>query len=123
RWLPIGGYVKIPGMDLRRAEEMPPGTYAHSPWYSQVFVAVAGPLTHWLIAFVLFCVAIAFFLPSYTSVDGPTVQAVEPATAGFEAGIRSGDLIVSVDGEAVSDWAEVGAVASASGETASIEVV
>lgn len=107
RALPIGGYVKIPGMDLRKADEYPEGTYAKASWWQQVVVCAAGPLTHFAIAFLLIYSALVFLQP--TAEPGlPLISAVELETGAFESGLRSGDVVVSVNGKEVSSWDDVG---------------
>lgn len=116
RLLPLGGYVKIPGMDLRKKEEAEPGTYAHSTWVRQVIVAVGGPVTHWLVAFVLLTIAFGFFQPSYSSAFVPTVHVVSSDMVSYETGFRSGDELVAFNSEPVDSWEEfVSAVLSADG--------
>ena len=53
--IPLGGYVKIPGMT--NLEEVDPAdearTYREQPFHSRLLVAVAGSAMHFLMAFVL----------------------------------------------------------------------
>lgn len=107
RALPIGGYVKIPGMDLRKADEYPEGTYAKASWLHQIAVCAAGPLSHFLIAFLLIFSALLFLQPVAGGAGRPTVSGVDMGSPAFESGLRAGDTVVEVDGTAVSSWGEV----------------
>ena len=60
--MPLGGYVKIPGMT--NLEEVDPADegrlYRDQPFHSRLLVAVAGSAMHFLMAFVLLWVLLAF---------------------------------------------------------------
>jgi membrane-associated protease RseP (regulator of RpoE activity) len=120
--IPAGGFVKIVGMtpleEVEPADE-PRAFYRQKPWKRAVVLS-AGSFMHFVIAFVLFYVIVAFLgIPNY---DKPTltvdsVSACVPATATSQAcpsgapvapakaaGVRSGDRIVAFDGHPVSSW-------------------
>src|SRR5262249_49918499 len=60
---PLGGYVKIAGMNPYEeiSPEDYPLTYGAQPAWKRASVIVAGPLTHFVIAFFLFAIFFAFF--------------------------------------------------------------
>jgi membrane-associated protease RseP (regulator of RpoE activity) len=100
--LPFGGYVKIPGMT--NLEEVDPAdesrVYREKPFHSRLLVAVAGSAMHFIMAFILLWVLLAFVgapNPDQLQIQGLNrVGGVAgPAAA---AGIRPGDILVSVDG-------------------------
>ena len=103
--LPLGGYVKIPGMT--NLEEVDPAdegrVYRDKPFHSRLAVAVAGSAVHFLLAFVLLFALFAFVgVPSSSQVQieglNPVGGRAGPAAVG---GIRPGDIVVSVDGRTV----------------------
>jgi membrane-associated protease RseP (regulator of RpoE activity) len=103
--LPLGGYVKIPGMT--NLEEVDPAdegrVYRDKPFHSRLLVAVAGSAVHFLLAFLLLWVLLTFVgIPNSNQVQVQGLHAVghqaSPAGAG---GIRPGDVVVSVDGKAI----------------------
>jgi membrane-associated protease RseP (regulator of RpoE activity) len=103
--LPLGGYVKIPGMTtldvVDPADEA--RTYREQPFHARLLVAVAGSAMHFLMAFVLLWVLLTFVgLPNgnKVSVDHVLPVAGQPGPAAV-AGIRPGDIIVSADGRVV----------------------
>ncbi len=70
--LPLGGYVKIPGMT--NLEEVDPAdearTYREQPFHARLLVAVAGSAMHFLMAFVLLWALFAFVgLPNANQVQ------------------------------------------------------
>lgn len=115
KWLPLGGYVRIVGMNpLEEVEPTDLGrTYREKKFWEKSFVVLAGVGTNFLIAFLMFYglvlsqgiatpqLEIDRVVPA-VEVDGGQQQS--PAAA---AGIEDGDVIVSIDGQATSDWDDV----------------
>lgn len=99
--LPIGGMV-----DLREDEndvENVRSFAAKKPW-QRLLVILAGAFMNFVLAFVLI-VALHFSvgMPSDANVLGEVNEDL-PA---YEAGLRSGDAIVEVNGQAVNTWDDV----------------
>jgi len=99
--LPLGGYVKIPGMtNLEDVDPADEGrVYRDKPFHSRLLVAVAGSAVHFLLAFVLLWVLLTFVgVPNSNQVQIQGLHAVgslaSPAGTG---GVRPGDIVVSVD--------------------------
>ncbi len=100
--LPLGGYVKIPGMT--NLEEVAPEdedrTYRQQPFHARLLVAVAGSAMHFLMAFVLLWVLLAVrraaerrqgrasasWWPSAAGRDRPRRPACGPATSFVSVG-------------------------------------
>jgi membrane-associated protease RseP (regulator of RpoE activity) len=103
--IPLGGYVKIPGMT--NLEEVDPAdearTYREQPFHSRMLVAVAGSAMHFLMAFVLLWTLVTFVgLPNGNKVSVDHVMAVGGHSGPAEAaGLRPGDVVVSADGKGI----------------------
>ncbi len=104
--LPLGGYVKIPGMT--NLEEVDPADegrlYRDKPFGARLLVAVAGSAMHFLMAFVLLWVLFTFIgVPNADQVQIQGISTVggRPGPAAV-AGLRSGDIVVAVDGKRVA---------------------
>ena len=108
RWIPAGGYVKLPQMvtsealegTAEGAEKIPPA----EP-FSKILVALAGPVMNVVLAF-----AIAGFLYVVgvpVKVNPSVVGFVEPGSEEAKLGILAGDRIVSVNGKKVKSWEDV----------------
>jgi regulator of sigma E protease len=109
RWIPAGGFVKLPQMITSEAlegkadqpvEQLPPA----SPW-SKILVAFAGPFMN-----VVFGIAIAFFLWGVgmpVQINPPIIGYVEPGSPEAKLGIQPGDVILSVDGKPINSWRDV----------------
>ncbi len=113
--VPLGGYVKIPGMT--NLDEVDPDiearTYRAQPFHARLLVAVAGSAMHFLMAFVLLWVLLVFVgHPDATRTSIQQVSALngQPGPAQV-AGLRAGDVVVSADGHRVG--ADPGALVAA----------
>jgi membrane-associated protease RseP (regulator of RpoE activity) len=104
--IPAGGYVRIAGMNP--FQEEPPEdqgrTFGAKPAWQRAVVVVAGPVTHFVMAFVFLAIYLAAMgVPTEAK---PVVEAVQaqlngaPSPAAL-AGLRPGDEIVMVDGRPV----------------------
>ncbi len=102
--LPLGGYVRITGMNPN--EEIPPEAvdraYYNQPVWKRIVVIAAGPAMNLLIAFaIVWALFMSNGVPAFTSSRLPVttnrVASVEKSSPAASA-LRSGDVIVSVDG-------------------------
>lgn len=112
--IPFGGYVKIIGMSNLERDIDPedePRTYRQQSYPKRMAVALAGIVTHFVMAFLLLVMLLTVVgVPNY---DKPTQTigtisklgtGVSPAqTAGFKVG----DRIVAVDGKALASWDDI----------------
>ena len=92
--IPLGGYVKITGMNPEEdlPPEVAPRAYYHQPVWKRIVVIAAGPAMNVVVAFVLLF-ALAFGAQELT-------KNVGKINAGYPAAsvLRPGDRIASVDG-------------------------
>jgi regulator of sigma E protease len=94
--VPLGGYVKITGMNP--AEEIPPEVahraYFRQPVWKRVVVIAAGPAVNIVLAFAIF----AGVFMTHGTLEAPskvdTIEAGSPAAGA----LKPGDTIVAVDG-------------------------
>ncbi len=108
RWIPAGGYVKLPQMITSEAlegkndsgEKIPPA----SP-LSKILVAFAGPFMNVIFAFVIAAVIYLVGLP--VPVNPSIIGYVDPDSAEAKLGIQPGDRVVEVNGKAVKSWQDV----------------
>lgn len=98
--IPVGGYVKISGMNPE--EKLPPEVahraYYRQPVWKRIVVTAAGPAVNIALAFVLFFFAFFFFAQQVTQ----SVGEIRPSTPAARA-LEPGDRILSVDGKAYAN--------------------
>ena len=119
--LPLGGYVKILGMNnLDRIDDPAdePRTFRQQSFPRRVLVASAGTLMHLVIAFVLFAVLLSG-TGRLVDTDAVRIKVIAPNVGGIPspalaAGLRVGDRIVSINGRRVIDSSGVAAAVHAS---------
>lgn len=101
--VPLGGYVKITGMNPNEelASEVVPRAYYNQPVWKRIVVILAGPAMNLLIAFVIVW---ALFLHNGELVASKNVAQVQKGTPAAKV-LRPGDEIVSVDGVRGSETA------------------
>jgi membrane-associated protease RseP (regulator of RpoE activity) len=101
--IPAGGYVRIAGMNPFKEE--PPEdqgrTYGAKPAWQRAIVILAGPVTHFAMAFV--ALAIYFAAIGQPTDFRPVVAAVQPTLDGktspaAAAGLKAGDEVLALDG-------------------------
>jgi regulator of sigma E protease len=97
--IPLGGYVKITGMNPQ--EEIPaevaPRAYYRQPVWKRITVILAGPAVNLVIAFVMLTAIVAS--TGYVDQSVSQIAAVQPHEPAV-GHLRGGDRIVSIDGRA-----------------------
>ena len=99
---PLGGFVKLvgenPGEEIK--EEDRGRSFSAQPVWKRFLIVSAGPFFNFLLAIVFFSTINIFGVPYFPSKIGD----ISPESPAAQAGLKKGDLIVSIDGEAVSKW-------------------
>ena len=124
RWklsaLPLGGYCQFKG-DMNPASipdaeaiaamsaEERDGSFHHAALWQRALIVLAGPLTNIVVALAIFS---AFFMTFGHPVEqdpaqNSVIEAVQPGSAADKAGLRAGDRILAIDGEAIVGFEDV----------------
>ncbi|HTP98578.1 MAG TPA: RIP metalloprotease RseP [Casimicrobiaceae bacterium] len=102
--IPLGGYVKM--ADEREGDVAPadiPRAFNRQSVWKRIAIVAAGPIANLLLAVVLYSATFMAGVPGQRAIlADPT-----PGTAAAAAGIRAGDVVVAVDGEAVRSWQDL----------------
>ncbi|HEX4122510.1 MAG TPA: RIP metalloprotease RseP [Verrucomicrobiae bacterium] len=110
RWIPAGGFVKLPQMITSSAlegdakkDEVPPAAPI-----SKILVAVAGPFMN--VVFAFFIASIVYFVGLPVPVNPSVIGYVDPGSPEFKMGIRPDDRIVAVNDKPVKSWEEINTI-------------
>jgi len=99
RILPIGGFCAMEGED---EDSEDPRAFNNQPVWQRALVLAAGSTMNLLTAFLLMII-IAFWQGHATT----TIDVVQDNSPAYEVGIRSGDVLVEVDGTAIDEWNDI----------------
>jgi regulator of sigma E protease len=111
-WLPLGGYVKISGMidesmDTEQlAQEPQPWEFRSKPAWQRLIIMLGGVTVNFILAFIIYIGMTFFYGEQYIAnsevKDGIWIN--NPVVA--KAGLKTGDKLVSIDGEKVERFHE-----------------
>jgi regulator of sigma E protease len=123
-WIPLGGYVKFvddenaasaPSEDAlaRMTPEERRGAFQTKPIWQRAAVVFAGPAANFLLAIVIYT-AVNFWVGVHTI--APRIGEVKAGMPAAAAGFRPGDVIVSIDGEAIGGFEDVQRIIAVNGD-------
>lgn len=119
RWklsaVPLGGYVKFFGDDnaasvpdhagaAAMSEAEKKDSFIHKPVGARAAVVAAGPIANFILAIAIFA---GVFMTVGKQTTTARVDAVQPGSAAALAGFKAGDLVVSINGESIKNFAEM----------------
>ncbi len=104
-WIPLGGYVKLLGES--GTEELPPEdekrSFFKQPTWKRLLIVLAGPVFNFVLAIVIFMIVYMYGIPNLT----PVIGTMSPDSAAQEAGIITGDKILSINGQTILYWDDI----------------
>ena len=114
-WLPIGGFVKMFGdadassrPDFQAAAQMDLDaqrvSFTHKALWQKALVVAAGPAANFLFAILVMAALFATIGQPFTP---PVIGSVMAGSAAEKAGLKSGDVVESVDGVTVRRFEEL----------------
>lgn len=116
RWklclIPLGGYVRMLGdadaasarPDAKAVEHDPRHAFPTQPVLSRMAIVAAGPGANMLFAIVVYA---ALFMTVGQPTTRPVIGAVLPHSAAEDAGLKTGDRFVEIDGQKVTRFEQV----------------
>lgn len=102
--LPLGGYVKM--LDAREQDlsGLPPEDlkreFTRQSVWKRIVIVAAGPLANFILAIAVFAGLYSYGIPEPTT----RLRVVAEDTVAYQAGLRGGELITSINGEPVNTW-------------------
>ncbi len=115
-WLPLGGFVKIKGENGDDVTE--PDSFVAKPFYQKMATLVAGVVMNFILAGVLLSIGFMIGLPTdLSSIDDSKaiiveparviIQHVEPNSPAKMAELKAGDVVLTLNGETMSNANQV----------------
>jgi regulator of sigma E protease len=103
--VPLGGFVKLIGENPEEQvkEEDRPRSFSAQPIWKRALIIIAGPFFNFLLAAFLFSATNLFGIPYFPAKLGD----LSPGFPAEQAGLRKGDVILSIDGQEVNRWEEL----------------
>ncbi len=99
--IPLGGYVEMAGAaevgqgEQKEAHRQDEGSFAVKPYYQKMLIMFGGILFNLLFAYIAFILLYALGAPKPTTI----IETVEENSAAAQAGLHSGDTLVTFDGQ------------------------
>ncbi len=113
--LPIGGYVKMLGEQQEEEvdSEEKDRSFAEKPVWQRFIIVAFGPIFNIMFAIFLFFMIFAIAgLP--TPVDNTVISAIAKDSPAQRAGLKAGDVIMSINGTETVKWMDVAELISVS---------
>ena len=101
RAIPLGGYVMIAGEDVEDNSVPKDRQMCNKGFWQRFMVLFAGPFNNFLFAFLMLLIS-AFIYGAVST--KPYIGEVLEGYPAYNAGIQSGDLVLSLDGEKIRSW-------------------
>jgi regulator of sigma E protease len=103
--VPLGGFVKLIGENPEEEvkEELLGRSFSNQPVWKRALIIGAGPFFNFFLAIVLFSTINLFGIPY----SPPKVGEVNPGLPAEAAGLKKGDLILSIDGQDLKKWEDL----------------
>ncbi|HEY7747974.1 MAG TPA: RIP metalloprotease RseP [Aestuariivirgaceae bacterium] len=128
-WLPLGGYVKFEGdanaASMPKASSLSPATRGPGNFFGKsvaqrAAVVAAGPIANFILAIAIF--AVSFMLVGVPTTE-PRVETVQAGSPAEKVGIKSGDVILRINGSTISSFDDIQRIVMPrAGETLVVEV-
>lgn len=106
--IPLGGYVKMLGENDDDNETLPPHeaerAFNNQHVLKRIAIVAAGPFFNLILALFLFS---GLYLVSGNHVMTTEIGQVRPESPAYKAGLKKGDVILSVQGKMLESWSEI----------------
>ena len=100
--LPLGGYVKISGMEPGDELKGEPWEFLSLSTWRRTAVVLAGPVMNFVLA--VFIYYVLFIVPGEPVITTTTIGLVRDGGVGWEIGLHTGDRIVQVNNTPITSW-------------------
>lgn len=112
-WLPLGGYVKIAGMidesmDKEQMKQEPqPWEFRSKPAWQRLVIMLGGVTVNFVLAYLIFVFMSFTWGDKYLANEDVKKGIVVPEFVEKEIGLKTGDKVISIDGEIPVNFSDV----------------
>ena len=105
RLIPIGGFVSLAGEDADDNKKIPEDRKLYAkPVWQRLIIMIAGAMNNFIFAIIILFI---IGLINGTPITKPEISNVTEDYPAYEAGIESGDTILSINGTKISSYSDV----------------
>ena len=101
RMIPLGGYVMIAGEDVEDNKIPSDRQMCNKGFFARFIVLFAGAFFNFIFAFLILFVSALIYGAVSTK---PYIGEVAEGYPAFDVGLESGDLVLSLNGDKISNW-------------------
>jgi regulator of sigma E protease len=112
-WLPLGGYVKISGMidesmDKEQMKKPPqPYEFRSKPAWQRLIIMIGGVTVNVILAILIYIAILTVWGEKYLPTSEVNKNGIVADSLAQEMGLRTGDRIISIDGQEVEDFSRI----------------
>ncbi len=115
RLIPMGGYVKMEGEEEESDDD---NSFSKKKAWQRLIILASGSIMNFILGIVA---VIILFAATYPTIPTTTIREVLPDYGAYEAGIKAGDEIFSVNGEKIKNNMDI-SLATRASDTATVTV-
>ncbi len=106
--IPLGGYIKMAGEEDYEAKDPKPYEFQAKNRAQKIFILFLGPAMNFFLAFFILTIINigGIEIVQYKS-EPPVIGYVEKDSPAQQAGLKRGDLILTIAGEEIPDWQDL----------------
>lgn len=114
--IPLGGYVKMKGENPEEKDARESDAFMGLDPIKRIGILMAGPGMNFIAAMLIFSMVV-YFTGLSKFIDKPIIGGIAADSPAYQAGLKKGDRIVSVNGGEVSTWQDLTMLIGKNNET------
>jgi regulator of sigma E protease len=119
RWIPLGGYCMFDPLLEGNDSKGRPLSISKRGALTKIYVHLAGPVMNFLLAAAIFAILFSFI--GVMSGFEPVIGEVQPGSPAAAAGLAPGDRVVSIFGETIEKWSDLGRILASHPQTSEFD--
>ncbi len=105
---PLGGYIKMAGDEEYDPDNLKPDEFQSKNRAQKIFILIMGPAMNIILAlFILTIINLTGIETEKYKSEPPVIGLISQESTALKAGLREGDLILSINGKEIKNWKEL----------------